>query len=159
MSRLKRLSFWGADEDDDSLPRAVMAGRKTVTADTVQDYYRPYGEYGDGSYEAGDLIEVYDLKTAPALPDPRHQSADPSVSAIFPRRYGAARDSSARASSRKSTSPACRNTICMPTSNSSPCISRWSRPSCPDARRAAFGLSFKFIQVASNLEQAFDRGT
>jgi uncharacterized protein YhfF len=61
-SRLKRLSFWGADEDDDSLPRAVMAGRKTVTADTVDDYYKPYGEYGDGSYEVGDLIEVYDLK-------------------------------------------------------------------------------------------------
>jgi uncharacterized protein YhfF len=60
--RLKRLTFWGADDDDDSLPRAVIAGRKTVTADTVLDYYRPYGEYGDGSYAAGDLIEVYDLK-------------------------------------------------------------------------------------------------
>ncbi len=39
-----------------------MDGRKTVTADTVADYYRPYGEYGDGSYEPGDFIEVYDLK-------------------------------------------------------------------------------------------------
>ena len=62
MKRLKRLTFWGANEDDDSLPRAVMAGEKTVTADTVEDYYKPYGEYGDGSYEAGDLIEVYDLR-------------------------------------------------------------------------------------------------
>jgi uncharacterized protein YhfF len=62
MTRLKRLTFWGADEHDDSLPRAVIEGRKTVTADTVEDYYKPYGEYGDGSYEAGDLIEVYDLK-------------------------------------------------------------------------------------------------
>lgn len=62
MSRRKRLTFWGANEDDDSLPRAVIAGEKTVTADTVEDYYKPYGEYGDGSYEAGDLIEVYDLK-------------------------------------------------------------------------------------------------
>ena len=62
MQRRKRLTFWGADEDDDSLPRAVMAGRKTVTADTVDDYYKPYGEYGDGSYATGDLIEVYDLK-------------------------------------------------------------------------------------------------
>jgi uncharacterized protein YhfF len=62
MSRLKRLTFWGANEDDDSLPRAVMEGRKTVTADTVEDYYKPYGEYGDGCYAAGDLIEVYDLK-------------------------------------------------------------------------------------------------
>ena len=62
MNRRKRLTFWGANEDDDSLPRAVMAGQKTVTADTVEDYYKPYGEYGDGSYEAGDLIEVYDLR-------------------------------------------------------------------------------------------------
>ena len=62
MNRLKRLTFWGADENDDSLPRAVIAGRKTVTADTVDDYYKPYGAYGDGSYAAGDLIEVYDLK-------------------------------------------------------------------------------------------------
>jgi uncharacterized protein YhfF len=62
MNRLKRLTFWGLDENDDSLPRAVIAGRKTVTADTVDDYYKPYGEYGDGSYAAGDLIEVYDLK-------------------------------------------------------------------------------------------------
>jgi uncharacterized protein YhfF len=62
MQRRKRLTFWGADENDDSLPRAVIAGTKTVTADTVEDYYKPYGEYGDGSYEPGDLIEVYDLK-------------------------------------------------------------------------------------------------
>jgi uncharacterized protein YhfF len=62
MHRLKRLTFWGADDNDDSLARAVIAGRKTVTSDTVDDYYKPYGEYGDGSYAAGDLIEVYDLK-------------------------------------------------------------------------------------------------
>jgi uncharacterized protein YhfF len=62
MSRRKRLTFWGADEDDDSLARAVIAGLKTVTADTVEDYYKPYGEYGDGSYTTGDVIEVYDLK-------------------------------------------------------------------------------------------------
>jgi uncharacterized protein YhfF len=62
MSKRKRLTFWGADENDDSLPLAVIAGRKTVTADTVEDYYKPYGEYGDGGYETGDLIEVYDQK-------------------------------------------------------------------------------------------------
>ncbi len=62
MNRRKRLTFWGADDNDDSLPRAVMAGRKTVTADTVEAYYQSYGEYGDGSYAPGDLIEVYDLK-------------------------------------------------------------------------------------------------
>ena len=60
--RRKRLTFRGADENDDSLPRAVIAGTRTVTADTVEDYDKPYGEYGDGSYEPGDLIEVYDLK-------------------------------------------------------------------------------------------------
>lgn len=62
MSRTKRLTFWGADENDDSLVRSVMDGFKTVTADTVEDYYKPYGEYGDGSYAPGDIIEVYDLK-------------------------------------------------------------------------------------------------
>ena len=31
MSRRKRLTYWGADEDDDSLARAVIAGLKTVT--------------------------------------------------------------------------------------------------------------------------------
>jgi len=27
----KKLTFYGVNEDDESLPRAVMAGRKTVT--------------------------------------------------------------------------------------------------------------------------------
>jgi len=58
--RRKRLTFRGADEHDDPLPRSVVAGRKTVTADTVEAYYQPYGDYGDGSYAPGDLIEVYD---------------------------------------------------------------------------------------------------
>lgn len=62
MNRRKRLTFWGADENDDSLPRSVIEGRKTVTAETVEDYYKPYSEYGDGSYAVGDIIEVYDLK-------------------------------------------------------------------------------------------------
>lgn len=62
MDRKKRLTFWSADENDDSLVRSVIEGRKTVTADTVDEYYQPYGEYGDGSYEPGDLIEVYDPK-------------------------------------------------------------------------------------------------
>jgi uncharacterized protein YhfF len=39
-----------------------MDGRKTVTAETLAEYYKPYGEYGDGSYAPGDIIEVYDLK-------------------------------------------------------------------------------------------------
>ena len=61
----KKLTFWGAHEDDDSLVRAVIAGRKTVTADTVADYYKGYGELGDGGYEAGDLIDVFDLRGRP----------------------------------------------------------------------------------------------
>lgn len=39
-----------------------MLSRKTVTAETAADYYKPYGEYGDGGYAPGDIIEVYDLK-------------------------------------------------------------------------------------------------
>ena len=61
----KKLSFYGVDENDDSLVREVMAGHKTVTADTVEDYYKGYGELGDGGYAAGDLIDVYDLKGRP----------------------------------------------------------------------------------------------
>jgi len=62
MMRRKRLTFWGADQNDDSLARSVMEGRKTVTADTIADYYKRHGEFDDGSYAPGDLIEVYDLK-------------------------------------------------------------------------------------------------
>ncbi|WP_229467564.1 ASCH domain-containing protein [Massilia sp. Mn16-1_5] len=61
----KKLTFWGANENDDSLVREVIAGHKTVTADTVEDYYKGYGELGDGGYAAGDLIDVYDLKGRP----------------------------------------------------------------------------------------------
>lgn len=62
MTSRKKLTFWGADEHDDSLVRAVIAGRKTVTADTVEDYTKGYGELGDGNYEAGDIIDVHDLQ-------------------------------------------------------------------------------------------------
>ena len=62
MTTRKKLTFWGANEDDDSLVHAVIAGRKTVTADTVEDYYKGYGALGDGGYVAGDVIDVFDLK-------------------------------------------------------------------------------------------------
>ncbi|WP_229506024.1 ASCH domain-containing protein [Massilia genomosp. 1] len=62
MNRLKRLTFWGVHDDDDSLPRSVMEGRKTVTAEILEEYGKPYGDYGDGAYEPGDLIEVDDLR-------------------------------------------------------------------------------------------------
>jgi uncharacterized protein YhfF len=62
MTKRKKLTFWGADENDDSLVREVIAGRKTVTADTVEDYTKGYGALGDGGYVAGDIIDVHDLK-------------------------------------------------------------------------------------------------
>lgn len=65
MNPRKKLTFWGAHEDDDSLVLNVIAGRKTVTADTVEDYYKGYGELGDGGYAAGDLIDVHDLRGRP----------------------------------------------------------------------------------------------
>ena len=64
-ARPKRLTFWGADEHDDSLVREVIAGHKTVTADVVADYYAGYGELGDGAYAPGDLIEVLDGQRRP----------------------------------------------------------------------------------------------
>lgn len=64
-ARPKRLTFWGADEYDDSLVREVIAGHKTVTADVAADYYAGYGELGDGGYVAGDLIEVLDGQRRP----------------------------------------------------------------------------------------------
>lgn len=65
MKRHKKLTFYGVDENDDSLVRAVIAGHKTVTADTVEDYYKGYGELGDGGYVAGDIIDVHDGKGRP----------------------------------------------------------------------------------------------
>ena len=43
MNRRKRLTFRGANEDDDTVE------------DYYKPYYKPYGEYGDGSYEAINL--------------------------------------------------------------------------------------------------------
>ena len=36
-----------------------------MTADTVEDYCKGYGELGDGGYAAGDMIDVYDLQGRP----------------------------------------------------------------------------------------------
>ena len=62
MTTRKKLTFWGAHENVDSLVREVIAGRKTVTADTVEDYYQGYGDLGEGGYVADDIIDVFDLK-------------------------------------------------------------------------------------------------
>src|SRR5215217_8268677 len=60
MNRRKRLTFWGKDEDDDSLARNVIAGRKTATASVASEYGTPYSDYGDSGYVVGDVVEVYD---------------------------------------------------------------------------------------------------
>lgn len=80
MNRLKRLTFWGANEDDDRLPISVIQGRKTVTSAVSEEYDKPYGEYGDGGYEVGDLVEVYDLK--------KHLRCLIKVTKVYPIRFG-----------------------------------------------------------------------
>jgi len=62
MERLKRIQFWGKDENDDRLVRQVLKGKKTATVDILSDFHKSFGEYDDGSYEEGDIVEVYDLK-------------------------------------------------------------------------------------------------
>ena len=53
----KKITFWGEDENDDSLVRAIIEGRKTVTVGPLQGYIK----HG-GGYEPGEQIEVWDLK-------------------------------------------------------------------------------------------------
>lgn len=62
MSRLKRTQFWGEDENDDRLILQIIAGEKTATACPAETYFEPDGEYEDGGFQVGDLVEVYDLK-------------------------------------------------------------------------------------------------
>ncbi len=62
MQRMKRLQFWGRDVDDDHLLLQALDGTKTATADLARDWRIPIGEYDDGGYVAGDIVEVYDLR-------------------------------------------------------------------------------------------------
>lgn len=62
MGRLKRTQFWGEDENDDRLIRQIIAGKKTATACPAEIYFEPDGDYEDGGFVVGDLVEVYDLK-------------------------------------------------------------------------------------------------
>jgi uncharacterized protein YhfF len=62
MNRLKRTQFWGEDENDDRLILQIVAGEKTATACPAAVYFEPDGEYEDGGFEVGDLVEAYDLK-------------------------------------------------------------------------------------------------
>lgn len=62
MSRMKRTQFWGIDENDDRLVQHIIEGRKTATACPATEYNLSAGDFDDGGYEVGDIVEVYDLK-------------------------------------------------------------------------------------------------
>ena len=62
MNRLKRMQFWGENENDDSLVMEIIEGKKTATVCRADEYNEPEGEYDDGGWEIGDLVDVYDLQ-------------------------------------------------------------------------------------------------
>jgi uncharacterized protein YhfF len=62
MNRIKRMQFWGEDENDDSLVLEIIRGIKTATVSSAENYYEAGGEFDDGGWEIGDLVDVYDLK-------------------------------------------------------------------------------------------------
>ncbi len=62
MERLKRMQFWGEDENDDGLIMEILGGIKTATVGSAEKYYQAEGDFDDGGWETGDLVEVYDLK-------------------------------------------------------------------------------------------------
>lgn len=62
MERARRMQFWGEDENDDSLIVEILEGKKTATVSSAGKYDLAEGEYDDGGYQAGELVEVYDLK-------------------------------------------------------------------------------------------------
>lgn len=56
------MQFWGRNEEDDSLVLQIERGEKTATVCRAEDYHLAEGDYDDGGWEVGDLVEVYDLK-------------------------------------------------------------------------------------------------
>lgn len=62
MQRRKRIQFWGSTPDDDHLVQEILDGKKTATVCKADEYHLPEGEYDDGGWEVGDLVEVYDLR-------------------------------------------------------------------------------------------------
>jgi uncharacterized protein YhfF len=62
MQRPKRMQFWGENENDDSLVVEILEGKKTATVCHAGKYYEAEGEFDDGGWETGDLVDVYDLK-------------------------------------------------------------------------------------------------
>jgi uncharacterized protein YhfF len=61
MTRLKRMQFWGRDKDDDSLILEILEGKKTATVCKADEYHLPEGDFDDGGWVVGDIVEVYDL--------------------------------------------------------------------------------------------------
>jgi uncharacterized protein YhfF len=62
MARLKRVQFWGSSADDDHLLHQVLDGRKTASVGLTRDWQVSDGDYDDGGYIKGDLVEVYDRR-------------------------------------------------------------------------------------------------
>ena len=62
MDRLKRMQLWGENEDDDSLVVEILQGMKTATACKADIYNEAEGEFDDGGWQAGEVVDVYDLK-------------------------------------------------------------------------------------------------
>lgn len=62
MDRPKRMQFWGENENDDSLVVEILEGKKTATVCNAVKYYEAEGEFDDGGWEIGDLVDVYDLQ-------------------------------------------------------------------------------------------------
>jgi uncharacterized protein YhfF len=62
IERLKRAQFWGRDDDDDHLLLEVLDGVKTATAGLTRDWPIPDGDYDDGGYVVGEVVEVYDRR-------------------------------------------------------------------------------------------------
>jgi len=56
------MQFWGEDENDDSLIIEILNGKKTATATSADKYFEPGGEYDDGGWGIGDIVDVYDLR-------------------------------------------------------------------------------------------------
>lgn len=65
--RLKRIQFWGRDEYDDHLLQEILDGLKTATVCPAREFDVPAGEYDDGGYAVGDIVEVYDNRPEPQL--------------------------------------------------------------------------------------------
>ncbi|MBD3160734.1 MAG: ASCH domain-containing protein [Candidatus Eisenbacteria bacterium] len=81
MERLKRIQFYGRTPDDDHLVREILAGLKTATVSRTFEYDHADGEFDDGGWEVGDLVEVYDLR--------QRLRATIRITEVYPVRFGA----------------------------------------------------------------------